>query len=122
MTSNELAALILPYAKEHHPEKYTDALRVAHQPEKFRRYLIRLVEIRIGEYPAWMNELPISVLDETSLTIRVRDRTTGQEIPLKGQRAEKPISHRIAELALDKTTFDHLQRAKVHLDLEYVDG
>lgn len=120
MKLEAMAALILPWAKEHHPEKYTETLKISIKPDAFRKYMLRLIEIRCTEEPQWRGEVPVSVLDETSLTIKAKARGTGQVIEYKGRRAVAPIHHRILELALSKPEFDLLQRAKDTLDLEYI--
>lgn len=123
MTNDELAVLILPWAKANHEAKYTETLKVASRPDAFRKYMLRLVEIRCTEEPDWRGMVPVSVLDETALVLKLRNRNTGEEFESKGQRAPGgPHYHRIAELALDKKEYELLQDAKTKLDLEYVDA
>jgi hypothetical protein len=59
MTNSEIAAIILPWAKAQHPEKYADTLKVAANERTFRRYMIRLIEIRWTEDTdrTWRNEI-----------------------------------------------------------------
>lgn len=120
MTNDQLAALILPWAKTNHPEKYAETLKVSYRPDTFRTYMLRLVEIRCEEDTTWRGEQPVSLLDETKMVLKVKSRTTGIETEYKGRKAKGEITHRILELGLDRETFDQLQKAKHHLDLEYI--
>lgn len=86
MTNDELAAVILPWAKEHHPDKYEPTIAVSSRPHAFRRYLCRLIEIRWEEDHAWRSEAPLRALEETSITQRFRLRN-GMCIEVKGSRA-----------------------------------
>ena len=120
-TNEQLAKLILPWAKERHPEKYQQTLRVAAIHDTFRRYMLRLVEIRVEEEPGWINEVSVLVLEETKLVQRLKDRQTGDVYEVKGKLADGPRITTFAELALPREDFLSLQRAKQALDLEYVD-
>lgn len=123
MTNDELAVLILPWAKEHHLSKYIETVKVGGRPDAFRKYMLRLVEIRCTEEPDWRGMVPVSVLDETALVLKLRNRNTGEEFESKGQRAPGgPHYHRIGELALPKQEYELLQDAKAKLNLEYVDA
>ena len=120
MTDDALAALVLPWAKERHPEKYAETLKVAARPMTFRRYLTRLVEIRCAEDKGFVLSLPVSVLEETALVVRARDRKTGKVYEFKGRLAG-PREHAISELALDPDVFDFMLLVQETLDLEYVE-
>lgn len=120
MTNDELADLILPWALQAHPEKYAQTVAQIDLPKTYRRYLLRLVEIRCTEDKAWMSsQVPISVLDETSLTRKLKDRKTGLVLTFGGNRA-RGITFRFAELTLQPEQFQLLWKAKEALDLEYV--
>lgn len=120
-TNDDLARLILPWAKEHHPDKYQQTLKVAAIPATFRRYMLRLVEIRCTDEPEWIKTVNVLVLEETGLTKRLKDNQTGDVYEVKGRLAEGPRITTFAELALPREDFLSLQRAKAALDLEYVD-
>jgi hypothetical protein len=121
MIENEtLLGLIGAWAKKHHPEKYEQTLRVATNPTVFRRYLLRLVELYVNEDRKRATELPVSVLDETSLVFNVRDKKTGRTLVFKGRRSDPPIENRTLELTLGDLEYADLQRWKETLDLEYV--
>lgn len=121
VTNDDLCALVLPWCKAEHPDHYQKTLKVAVNPIAFRKYLLRLVELRAEEDKHWRNrECPIKVLDETSLSIQVRRKETGEMWEFKGKKGKLPIDNRINELACDKYTFDTLQFMKQTLDLTYV--
>lgn len=123
MTNDELAYLILSWAKVHHPKPYADTLAVATRPNAFRMYMLRLVEMRYAEDRGFRGTVPVSVLDETSLTIRVRDKLDPEKIvELKGMRAKGPITRRIFELAFTKEEWELRSKAIETLNLEYVHG
>lgn len=118
----QIAALILPWAKEKHPEKYEQTLKVAMYPDTFRRYMTRLIEIRCQAEPEFRKEVPISVLDETALVVEVKQKGDVYKYKVGGILADQPIDLRFWELALDKETFATIQAAKSTLDMEQVDG
>lgn len=120
VATGQIAAMMLPWAKAHHPEKYADTVKVSNRPAVFRRYLLRLLEIRCREEEGFMGTVPVSVLDETALTVKVRDRSTGAVLEVKGERAEGPQVTRFWELAMEPEDFRTLQSAKQILDLEHV--
>lgn len=120
-TNEELVALVLPWAKDAHREYYDKTLKVATNATAFRKYLLRLVEIRSAEDKEWRNkQCPIRVLDETSIEITIRQKSTGATRVFKGRNAKPPIDHRINELALDSDSFGRLQAYKQELDLTYI--
>lgn len=128
LTNDELAGVILPWAKQYHPDKYDATLKAAAVPATFRRYLLRLVEIRWAEASAegaseeeraWRLTVPVSVLDETSVRLKVLRRPTGEVMEFQGDKAEGEQTHRFHELVMGPDEFDALQRAKQMLDLVY---
>jgi len=84
--TDELAGLVLPWAKEAKPEAYELTIKASVKPDTFRAYLIRLVELRAAEDVVWRNGLPLSVLEETGLTIQVRHRPSGQMFSVSGRK------------------------------------
>lgn len=120
MSTDELEQLVLPWAEIRHPEKHAQTIAQRTLPKTYRRYLLRLVEIRCEEDRAWMtSQVPVSVLDETSLTRKLRDRRTGLVLTFGGSRA-RGVLFRFAELTLPREQFDFLWQAKEALDLEYI--
>lgn len=83
-----MAALILPWAKEKHPEKYAQTLKVAPNRETFRRYMARLVEVRYEEEAEWRMQAPLRLLEETGIKQKMRHPQTGTEIEVCGRRVE----------------------------------
>lgn len=124
MTNEQIAALILPWAKAEHPEKYDATLKVAGQPGTFRLYLLRLIEIRCTADPAWRTNVPLSLLEQTALTMTFRVKKLGVDIEVKGAKAPGPRVWSFTELASLMTEneefFHTLVRAKSALDLELV--
>jgi hypothetical protein len=82
---DELAALILPWAKENRPDAYTKTLSVASRPEAFRAYLARLIELRWEAEPEWHDQVPLRALEETAITVRMRHPELGVEIEVQGR-------------------------------------
>ena len=121
VTNDELCNLVLAWAKEAHPDYYEKTLKVATNNLAFRKYLLRLVEIRATEDRAWRNSVcPIRVLDETSLVLTIKQKASGAVRQFKGQSAKPPIDNRIMELGTDALAFQQLQAYKAELDLTYV--
>jgi hypothetical protein len=121
LTNNQLAGLILAWAKDEHPDKYAQTLKVAAIHDTFRRYLLRLIEIRCEADKAWMGTVPVSVLEETKLSLSLRDKQTGAVYEVKGRLAEGERQVSFLELGLSRGDFLWLQQAKENLDLEYVE-
>lgn len=122
-TNEDIFGLIGAWAKEQHPEKYEQTLRVAPDPTVFRRYLLRLVELWVAEDRTRITKVPVSVLDETSITATVKIlRGTAKERIVKfcGRRFNGVQEYRFAELLMLPEWFQHLQDWKDVLDLEYV--
>ena len=128
LSNDQLAGFILPWTKENHPDKYDLTLKAASVSGTFRRYLLRLVEVRwqkAGEEGAdekekeWKLTVPVSVLDETSVRMKVLRKPTGEVMEFQGDKAEGSQTHRFHELLMGPDEFDALQRAKQSLDLEY---
>lgn len=125
MTNDELAALILPWAKEHLPDAYAQTVvpGVVQHAKTFRRYLTRLVELRHAREPRFARTVPVSVLDETALVVKLRPRQGGPEIEVKGRLAPRPHVWRFKELAMIETP-EQLAgwlAMKDELELEIVD-
>lgn len=129
LSNDQLAGFILPWAKEKHPDKYDLTLKAAPKDKTFRAYLLRLVEIRwqeaseegaSEEEKQWRLSCPISVLDETSIRMKVKRNPTGEVMEFQGSKAAGSQTHRFHELLMGPDEFDALQRAKKALDLEYV--
>lgn len=89
MTNDELAAVILPWAKETMPEAYEATLEVANRPQAFRNYLTRLIERRWEREPQWRTSVPLDALEATGITARLRaERIAGGVVlEVKGARA-----------------------------------
>ena len=118
--SNEaIAPLVLAWAKEFHRDWYDKTLKVAGRPTAFRDYLLRLVERRCQENPAWMRTVPVMVLEETRVTFRVKDRETGAILVFHGKKHPEPRQHAIKELSLDKQEFRDLMAVKSAWDMEW---
>lgn len=98
MTNDDLAALILPWAKEHHTDKFEKTIAQVERPETYRKFLLRLVEIRAQAEPTWRNTLPLGILEETALTVEMRTKT-GQTLLVGGIGAlGRQFSFRLLEL------------------------
>jgi len=121
VSTEQLSAMVLPWAKKEHPEKYEQTIKVSMKADTFRRYLVRLLEIRCRSDRDFLGKVPVSLLDETSLVIWVRDRKTGELFEVKGREAPRPHINRFWELALSKSDFEAMKIAKGALDLEHVD-
>ena len=118
---NELmTALILPWAKANHPEKYAQTIATVKAPEVFSRFLIRLIEIRWTTERTFRSEVPCHVLEETSIVARFRDRKTEEIIEVKGRNATGGRVWGFNELLLDRQSFDELYALKRDFDLELV--
>jgi hypothetical protein len=123
MTPNEeIAALILPWAKANEPEKYQATLAVAQNARTFRRYMIRLIEIRWQQDPAdWIKSVPLSVLEDSGVVMRLR---WGEHIlEVKGRLAPPPRIWGFAELVVltsNKESMQLMVDIKNTLDLELV--
>lgn len=99
MNEELIAAAILPWAKEHEPRAYELTLAVAKQPKKFAAYLARLVEKRYESDLQFRLSCPLRVLEETSLTVRLRVRGSDRVLEVKGRRAEGEREWSFDELA-----------------------
>lgn len=124
IAANEtLAALILPWAKEKHPSKYSDTVKAVRKPDVFRRYMVRLVEIRVEEEPEFRGQVPLSILDETKLTARFK--RGDYEFEVRGAGSVKSQGPRVwcwTELALTPEQFEERRAWKEALELERVEG
>jgi hypothetical protein len=116
-----MTALILPWAKKNHPEKYQQTIQIAKNPQTFRLYLIRLIEIRWMEDQTFRSEVPCSVLEETKIVVKLRDRKSNREIEVRGKAATGGRVWGFQELAnLNRESFDALMELKSFFDLELV--
>jgi hypothetical protein len=121
MPTEELFGLIGAWAKAEHPEKYVQTLEQVSKPATFRAYLVRLVELRVAADPAWIREVPVSVLDESGLTRTFRCKATPDERLIVGGRRSTGRIHVLwSHLALDKVDFDLLTAAVSRFDLDLV--
>jgi hypothetical protein len=128
VTNDEIAAVILPWAKEHHPSKYDDTIKVAANVKTFRRYMIRLIEIRWDEDRdhTWRNDLTLSVLEESKITMHAIHRPSGTPLAISGRLAT-PRQWTFAELAMVMNQPDpdaaigQLIQLKQELDLKSAD-
>ena len=115
-----LSALILPWAKERHPEKYEKTLAVVGREETFRAYLVRLVEVRWNEEKAWRGTVPLSVLELTSLQVTMLHRPSGTKVVCGGRQAKDRLFS-FYDLTMDKAAFEQLLEAIEVFDLERVE-
>lgn len=119
-STTDVAALILPWAKEHERQKYEDTVALLTKPDVFRRACLRLIEIRIAGDKRWAHEVPRDVLQETAVVLRYR-RPDGAVWVVGGWKAPKDgLTHQFWELDLavrDPERFALLQAAKTALDL-----
>lgn len=112
-----LAAAILPWAKEFHPEKYADTIRQARNDARLRRYLIRLIEIRWDAEPEWRREVPLAVVDETALTKDIRMKS-GRVLKVGGKLTKGSCDLRWVDLRLEPEDFRLLVATIATLDME----
>lgn len=118
---HDLSAVILPWAKQNHPEKYAQTIQMVNYPPTMLKYLVRLLEIRWETEKAIRSEIPCSLLEHTSIVARLRDRKTGEIIEVKGRNATGGRVWAFKELqTLDRDSFDELSALKRTLDLELV--
>jgi hypothetical protein len=126
MTNSEIAAIILPWAKAQHPEKYADTLKVAANERTFRRYMIRLIEIRWTEDTdrTWRNEISLAVLEESAVTMNVIHKPTGTPLTFSGRLSGGSRKWTWAEMAMlmeqpdPSAAIGQLVMVKRTLDLE----
>jgi hypothetical protein len=83
-----IAALVLPWARERHKEKYDQTLAISNRPDVFRRYLVRLLELRWAEdgdiQADWKKNVPFWALEETNIVVRAT--VFGHEIKICGSK------------------------------------
>jgi hypothetical protein len=121
MNVEKLQALVLPWAKEVHPDKYAATLKVIREPVTFKNYLLRLLEIRWAEdgdmHAEWKLDVELSMLEETGIQ---------QTMVFRGHRltfAGKKVVDRVwsfAELSAmihAPEELDRLRKVKESLDL-----
>lgn len=121
-TTNDLAVLVLPWTKTNHPKKYADTIAKAGEDHGFRRYLLRLIEIRWEENREWRRSVPLAVLAETAITTRVR-MENGREVEVCGRLAkgDSPLLWSDLALCSDAEGLAQMLDAIEGLDLERVD-
>jgi hypothetical protein len=125
-----LQALVLPWAKEKHPDKYQATLKVAGNAATFEKYLLRLLEIRweTDEDREWRLDVPLTALEETK--IRQKLIWQGTEVEICGAKVEGR-TWSFAELSIlttaelergeGKAEFERLAKVKATLDLQVVE-
>jgi hypothetical protein len=116
----ELEALVLSWAEQHHPEKHAQTVAQQEKPETYQRFLLRLVEIRVTDEPRWLRTVPVAILDETKLVAQLRDRESGKMLTFAGKKANMPQAHRFSELDMLPSDFELMLAAWDMLDLEYI--
>ena len=114
MTTDQLTALILPWAQTHHPEGYAHTVAAVVTPVLFRKCLLRLIYLRAETDKKWRNSLPLSLLHEAAITVTLRatDGTTYRVGPTS------PITMAALALAPTRATLDAMQLAHSLFDLE----
>lgn len=117
--NEELAALVLAWAKANKSDAYQKTIQVSANPVVYRNYLLRLTELRFEADKDFRLACPVRILDETALQIRLKDENGTVHI-YSGKKCKHPIQNRIGELGLSKEEFTNLQLAKTTLDLMYV--
>lgn len=123
--NDELAALILPWAKAEHPEKYEKTIEQSQRPDTYRKFLVRLIEIRASDDRLWRNALPLSILNETALSVTIKLRKTGQVLIVggNGMRACN-VNFRMLEMCLaegaGEQTLQSMLDVNDRFDLEIV--
>ena len=116
---SELETLVLGWAEATHPDKHVQTVAMREKPESYRRFLLRLVEIRVHEEPGWIRKVPVGILDETKIVAQLRDRD-GRFITFAGKKANNPQAHRFSELDMLPSDFELMLAAWDMLDLEYI--
>lgn len=121
-----LESLVQNWAKQHRPDAWEKTEKVRPRPDAFRAYLIRLVELRYEAEPEWRTQVPLSVLEETALTAKMRLRGTDRIIDVSGRKVV-PRRWGFQELALlmemdPKLDLNAYAQIKDELDLELEDG
>jgi hypothetical protein len=124
MSNDELAVLILEWARDNMPEAYEQTLTRAARPAAFRNFLVRLIERRYERDAEWRTTVPLRALEETGITARLR-ASDGTVIEVKGKRAEGERVWSFAELAMMLEAGSELSdmiRLKEQLDLIIAEG
>lgn len=121
-SDDELAALVLPWAKEHKLDAYEKTLAVANRPAAFRNYLVRLLEVRWLEDEAWRTDVPLRALEATSLSLKFKARLLGEgvEIHVAGERYQGERQWSFGELQMLLTQgadLNVLHSVKQNMDL-----
>ena len=119
-TNGELLALVEEWAREYKPTEFADTQRQVAVPNRYRRYLLRLIELRVEAEPEWARKVPVSVLDETSLMRVYVDPKSGAQLTVAGTMYAKATALRWRDLALPKEQLQAMIDTIVGLDLERV--
>jgi hypothetical protein len=117
-TLNQMQAWVLPWTKANHPDWYKATLKVAADKVAFHKYLIRLVEVRWQEEPGARETAPVTVLEQTGLVIRLKDKGSGEVLEFAGVKVEGR-ARAIAELAWERDEWEVLENARKEWDLVY---
>jgi hypothetical protein len=124
---DKLGGIVLPWAKERHPDKYAATLKVAKEPATFRNYLLRLLEIRWAEdtdaRAEWKLDVELSMLEETAIQQAIVFR--GHDLTFAGKKVEGRVwsfaeLRALVEAGDDGAELERLRRVKDALDLEIV--
>lgn len=83
-----MAALVLPWAKEVMPDAYQKTVAVVKNPTAFRKYIVRLVELRYEKDPDFRLNAPLAALEETGIRQKMKHPQTGTIIEVCGNKVE----------------------------------
>lgn len=118
--TEDLLALVGAWAKANHPEKYQATIAQVAKPATFRKYLLRLLEVRCAAEPLFVTEVPVSLLDETAIRRTLRIRSTGDTLVVGGPKAAQPTHLTWTMLDALPEDFSVLVTAIRTLDLELI--
>lgn len=115
--NDELIELVMPWAKAHKPEAYRKTLEVAARPVAFRNYLLRLLELRCQGESGFLSTVPLRLLEETSLVVKVQHRPTGRVVEVAGAQV-RPRQMGFSDLGREPDDFRALLDVIEAFDLE----
>lgn len=115
---DRLCALILPWAYEHERAKYEETMTHAAKPHVLRKFCVRLMLLRVTREPSFVKQIPLSILEESALEVRLRDRTTGEIITVRGARASGERTWTFQHLMMPPNAFRAHRLLTTMLDLE----
>lgn len=115
-----LEALVLPWAKRVEPAKYQMTLNVQKTPDTYRKYLLRLAELRWAADVPGRREFPLAVLEASHIEAKLLHRPTGKVLTFRGRQMQ-PRQWSWLELLLDPQEFSALVEVKGTFDLEIVE-